>query len=389
MHERVGGETCPWLALEELLDRDVTSVRKTISRARLVVVHAEGIDKAGEKGVGLRCFEDELQRLRAAWMRLRDAGVRRFVLTADHGFLLQDDTTRRPLAHGKKTDPSRRHVIERHPADHAGEVRVTSTELRYDGEVVQFMFPEASGPFDTGERTKTFLHGGNSLQERLIPVLTARYRHAKGMANQRYRIVASAESPVMGHHRISASFSIEVQHQLAFGGSATVELRLEAIDDTEIAVELVDAPGANIVAGAVAARLDTPFELLFRLTGPRPLKTRVRLVGALDEGDVVPLELERRFTVEATAPRDASSEAAPTETAGSWLSDLPKGGVRAVFAHIDRFGAINETDATTMLGSPRAFRRFSQQFEKYAERAPFEVRIDAESGQKRYVREGN
>jgi hypothetical protein len=227
------------------------------------------------------------------------------------------------------------------------------------------------------------------LQERLIPVLTARYRHAKGMANQRYRIVASAESPVMGHHRISASFSIEVQHQLAFGGSATVELRLEAIDDTEIAVELVDAPGANIVAGAVAARLDTPFELLFRLTGPRPLKTRVRLVGALDEGDVVPLELERRFTVEATAPRDASSEAAPTETAGSWLSDLPEGGVRAVFAHIDRFGAINETEATAILGNPRAFRRFSQQFEKFAERAPFEVQIDVASGLKRYVREGN
>ncbi len=48
--------------------------------------------------VGLRNFEDELQ-------RLRNAGVRRSVVTADHGFLLQDDTTRRPVPHGCRPDP--------------------------------------------------------------------------------------------------------------------------------------------------------------------------------------------------------------------------------------------------------------------------------------------
>jgi hypothetical protein len=280
MHERVGGETCPWISLEELLERDVTSVRQAVSRARLVVVHAEGVDKAGEKGVGLRHFEDELQRLRSAWFRLRDAGVRRFVMTADHGFLLQDDTTREPVPHGRKIDAKRRHVIESHAADHQGAVRVPSTELRYDGDEVQLIFPESSQPFDTGGKPKEFLHGGNSLQERVIPVLTAEYRHAMGLAAVQYQVAAAARSGVMGLHRIEGRLGFAAQQGLGFGGRLEVELRLHAVDQPEVAVELVDAPGARIEAGALVAAVDAPFELLFRLTGPRALRVQVGLRGS-------------------------------------------------------------------------------------------------------------
>lgn len=390
MHERVGGETCPWLPLEDLLERDVRSIRQAISRARLLVVHAIGIDKAGEQGVGLRCFEDELQRLRAAWLRLRDAGVRSFVLTADHGFLLQDETTRDPLSHGKKTDPARRHVIERHAADHVGEVRVPTTELAYDCDAVQLIFPERSQPFDTGDRKKAFLHGGNSLQERLIPVMTAHYRHAKGEAAQRYLLAARAEVAVMGNHRISATLTHDSYHGLDFGGSGTVELRLEARDADAVSVELVDAPGARIAAGVVVASVGVPFELLFRLSGlgGAPARAAVRLVAALDTDEVVPVELERRFTVTVAAGAAMPTEPALPHDGGSWLRALPEGAVRSVFEHIERFGAINEADATSMLGGARAFRRFSRRFEEHAALAPFEIRIDTASGQKRYVREG-
>ena len=267
MHERVGGETCPWISLEELLDREVTSIRQAISRARLVVVHAEGLDKAGEKGVGLSHFEDELQRLRAAWLRLRDAGVQRFVVTADHGFLLQDDTTRVPLKRARKTEVKRRHVIDSIAADHEGEVRVSSTELWYDGEEVQFVFPENTMPFDVGTKTKDFLHGGNSLQERLIPVLSAVYRHPKGGAALRYRVEAQAQAAVMGLHRIKGTVAHDAQQDLGFGGKREVELLLDALDGAGVTVELVQAVGAQIAAGALVAPVDEEFELLFRADG--------------------------------------------------------------------------------------------------------------------------
>ena len=386
MHERVGGETCPRLSLEELLEKDVASLRRSIARARLVVVHAEGLDKAGEKGVGLRHFEDELQRLHAAWVRLRDAGVQSFVMTADHGFLLQDETTRKPLAHGRKTDPKRRHIIERIAADRDGEVRVSSTELGYDGEEVQFIFPESSMPFDVGSNTKDFLHGGNSLQERLIPVLTAEYRHAKGSATVQYLVEASAGPGIMGLHRINGRVHASLQKELLFSGKQEVELRLNALDGDEVAVGLVQSVGARIEAGALVAPVDQDFEILFRLTGSRALRTRVELCAAFGGEDVVPVTVERRFAVDivGNAAVPAAEDAADT----AWLQDLPQGGVRAVFEHIQQFGAINEADATEMLGGPRKFRSFSRQFEQFAERAPFEIRIDASSGQKRYVTEG-
>ena len=85
------------------------------------------------------------------------------------------------------------------------------------------------------------------------------------------------------------------------------------------------------------------------------------------------------------ASKPETPEAADT---GDWLEDFADAGVRDVFRHIARFGGINESDATRMLGGPRQFRRFSRQFDKYAEQAPFGVRVDTTSGQKRYVREG-
>ncbi len=72
----------------------------------------------------------------------------------------------------------------------------------------------------------------------------------------------------------------------------------------------------------------------------------------------------------------------------NWLDVFEEEGVRKVFDHVERFGSINEADATLMLGSPRKFRSFSKKFEEYAAQAPFDVRIDTSSGQKRYVREG-
>ena len=389
MHERVGGETCPRVSLIDLLEKDVPGVRRTIARARLVVVNSDAIDKAGEEGLSLRHFDEELVRIRAAISLLRDAGVKSFVVTADHGFLLHDDTTRKPIPHGRKIDPKRRHVIESAAADHPGEIRVPSTALRYDGDEVQFMFPETTMPFEIGARTRAFVHGGNSLQERVIPVITARYRTDKGAAVIRYRVTATAEPGVMGLHRIKGEVSHDEQGGLPFAASRAIELRLVALDGENVVVELVDAPGGRIEAGVLVAAVDATFELLFRLSGPQALRTRVKLRAALGGHEVVSDPLERRFAVEVSAEQVEPQAGKDVESDDSeWLAEFTEAGVREVFRHIDRFGGVNEADATQMLGGPRKFRRFSQKFEEYAERAPFGVRIDMSSGQKRYVREG-
>jgi hypothetical protein len=108
--------------------------------------------------------------------------------------------------------------------------------------------------------------------------------------------------------------------------------------------------------------------------------------------DVVPCVPDARFAV--TARRaSASPPSTPAASAGAgnagWLEQLPESGVRQVFEHLVAHGTVTENEAAAMLGGPRGLRRFALQFETYAQKAPFGVRIDVVAGMKRYVREGS
>ncbi len=389
MADRAGGATCPRLTLAEVLKRDTTSLKLGIARARLVVVHSQEIDKAGEAGSGLLAFDTVLQDLRAAWRLLREAGVSRFVITADHGFLLLDDTGHQALTHGRKIDPSRRHVISPVAADHRGEVRVPLAELGYEDSQDQLMLPESVAVFDTGKRTGGFVHGGNSLQERVIPVLTVVHHRPAGGDTSSYEASGEAREPVMGMHCLVGRLEMVSQRALAFGGARMVELGLRPADDAQVQVKLCHVRGgAELASGAIQARVGEPFELFFELTGPGQARVRVELYHPSAVADVAPCVVDGRFPV-SVAGQIAADEtpASPSPSDRSWLAELPEG-VRELFEHLAVHGAVTEAEAVRMLGSPRAVRSFSRSFESFAAKAPFEVRIDAIAGVKRYVREG-
>jgi hypothetical protein len=380
------------LPLEDVLARDATSLRKAVAEAKLVVVHSEGIDKAGEKGVGLLVFDKELRELRAAIAQLREAGVRRFVVTADHGFLLHDAITRAPLTHGFKTDPKRRHVVSFEQLERPGEVAVRAGDLAYECEAeaeAWFLLPESAAPFDIGEKAKDFVHGGNSLQERVIPVLTIQHRRAAGAAEVGHRIVASALSPVARMHCFELTVTTRGQSVLAFGGQGSVEVVVDCPDNNDVDVQLLEARQARIAGNAVIATLDQRCEIFFRLIGPREQRVRLRLRHGSGGAEVLPCVLSERFEVEriAAEPEHPGPEAGVAIEAemDGWLLELPEGGVRDVFRHLSVHGSVNEAEATRMLGSARAFRRFSRSFEVHARLAPFSVRVEVASGSKCYV----
>jgi len=390
MHGRVGGPTCPLLTLEDVVTRESTSLKQSIARARLVIVHSDEIDRAGERGVGPAVFEQVLQRLRAAWKLLRDVGVRRFVFTADHGFLLIDEGARTAQSHGRKVDPKRRHVFSAVAEDHEGEVRVPLSDLGYDS-TDQLIFPETTALFDTGRRPTGFVHGGNSLQERVIPVLTLVHRAAVGGTNTRYIIRATAKEAVAGMHCIETTVMAPPQGELGFGGVPEIELSLRVPEVPEVHVEPCQARGgAKIAAGSIVATVGQTFELFFRLSGPGDSKVLVEIYHQGAEADVVPCVVDGRFTV--TAPRgtqEVGSRGKTTETNIIWLSNLPEGGVRRLFEHLAAHGAVTEGEASAMLGGPRELRRFANRFEEFAAKLPFDVRIDVVGGVKRYVRQGS
>jgi hypothetical protein len=390
MQARVGGTTSPLLTLEDVVSRESTRLKQAIARARLVIVHSDEIDRAGERGVGPAVFDQVMQKLRAAWKLLRDAGVRRFVFTADHGFLLIDEGTRTAQAHGRKVDPKRRHVFSSVAADHAGEVRVPLSDLGYDS-TEQLMFPETTALFETGRRPTGFVHGGNSLQERVIPVLTLVHRTAVGATNTRYIIRATAKEAVAGMHCIESIVVAPPQGELGFGGIPEIELSLRIPELPEIQVEPCQARGgARIAAGTIVASVGQSFELFFRLSGPSDSKVLVEIVHLGAEADVAPCVVDGRFTVAARrGTQEALARVTTAKPAGTWSLRLPEGGVRRLFEHLAAHGSVTEEEAAAMLGSPRELRRFANRFEEFAAKLPFDVRIDMIGGVKRYVREGS
>lgn len=385
MAERAGGDTCPWLTLGDVLSRSAPSLKQAVARAKLVVIHSTEIDDAGEKGVGLAVFDVVLQKLRAAWRLLREAGVRRFVITSDHGFLLLDSTTRTSQPHGRKIDPSRRHAWTQVPADHAGEARVSLASLGYDGAEGWFQFPESTAVFDTGRSDATFVHGGPSLQERVIPVLTVVHRSGTGGDTLRYAVKASFAEGVAGMHCVRGRVETASQEGLSFGGASDIELALRVPGRSDVAVELCQTrQGARLAGGAVVAKVGEEFEVFFRLVGPADERVVVEVHHPTGIAEVASALVDARFDVAGVRP--GAAPAAPASD--DWLASLPEGG-RAVFAHLHEHGSLTEAEALQMLGGASRLRRFAVQFDELARKVPFRVRIETIGGVKRFVREGS
>jgi hypothetical protein len=401
MQARTAGGNCLKLTLEEVTSLKADTLKKKVEQARLVMVHSREIDSAGEKGVGLDVFDRVLQNLRAAWQRLRTAGIRNFVITSDHGFLLNEGAGPAVRRHGNRNVPSRRHVFRPHAANHDGEVRVALADLGYQGVEGQLMMPEDTAMFDTGKHDMRFVHGGNSLQERLIPVLTIEHREKPGGSTQQYQVLAQQKPGLGDYLCLEIQVKTVEQLALAFGGRSRIELALQCPDNADLQVELSQARGAAQVKDSVIqAPVGEAFELFFRLIGSSQEKVRVEVFHPSGTDQVTPCIPEARFLVTALStarqrPFDGATQqpapapaTGPDSTSPPWLETLSDDQkIRQLFAHLDAHGTITEPEVAAMLGSPRAARRFSVQVDELASRAPFSVRIVVVGEVKRYVKE--
>jgi hypothetical protein len=331
-------------------------------------------------------------------------------------------------------------VFRPHAANHEGEVRVALADLGYQGVEAQLMMPEDTAVFDTGSRDMRFVHGGNSLQERLIPVLTIEHREKPGGSTQQYQIFAQQKQGLGDYLCLEIQVKTVEQLALAFGGRSRIELALKCPDNPDLKVELSQARGtAQVKDSVIQAPVGEAFELFFRLIGSSQEKVRVEVFHPSATDQVTSCIPDARFLVSAlagvgrrsasttasahasSAPSPASSatstpaltspspstqrdeplpppgSAAATSTAtlanddamASWLLDLsPDEAIRRLFAHLATHGTVTELEAVAMLGSPRAARRFALQVDELASRAPFAVRVVVVVGEgKRYVKE--
>jgi hypothetical protein len=389
MGMRSAGKPALGLKLTDVCNASTAALTKEVKPHQLIVVHSKEIDDAGEANVGLPTFESTLRQIKAAWHHLQLAGVKHFVFTADHGFLLQDETTEiRPF--GTKRDPQRRHVFDEHPRAEAGMVNVSVSSLGYEGLTGYLLFRDDTAVFATGNSGANFVHGGNSPQERIMPVLTVTRKRVEASSLAEYAVEVEPQADVMGLHRLRlrAVFPKGTTTSLGFAAARTVDLALRVPDRDKVRVVIKDVmkPGVLRTGRVQVPVSDDWTEVFFGLEGPSDERVRVEIYHPDNIEKVRSATPEQWYSVSGTTSSKTPAAPAPV-VPSAWADTIADENIRKVFLHIEKNGVIAETEVMTLLGSRSTMRRFTLEFDLLLAKLPFKVRIEPGEGGKRYIRE--
>ncbi|MGZ6771642.1 MAG: PglZ domain-containing protein, partial [Mycobacteriaceae bacterium] len=165
------------LELSEVQTLSRAKLAKKLGAAERVTVRSQEIDFFGEGGFQARAVMDTvIENLARAVRKLASVGIERAVITADHGHLYssedRDESMRIDAPGGETIELHRRCWIGRGGATPASCVRVPARSLGNDTNL-DFVFPVGIGVFRAGGDL-AFHHGGPSLQELVVPVITVR-----------------------------------------------------------------------------------------------------------------------------------------------------------------------------------------------------------------------
>ncbi len=173
------------MLLEKLLQMSGKRLTGAVSGVPLLVVRSQEIDALGEMTGGLiarQVMDTMVGNVVRAVRKLADCGITRFVVTADHGHLFtrkKEDAFKTDSPGGKTLEIHRRCWIGQGGSTPVGTIRLSASQLGYDSDL-EFVFPRGIGVFKSGGDLG-YHHGGLSLQEMIIPVISFRMKREKRM----------------------------------------------------------------------------------------------------------------------------------------------------------------------------------------------------------------
>jgi len=181
--------------LDKVLSHSNAQLQKRIADAPLVLVRSWEIDAMGEGGntsLARQVMDTAINNVARAIKRLAGLGIAKFVVAADHGFLFiheRDESQRIEKPGGVQATLHRRCWAGRGGTTPPSTVRITASQLGYDSDL-DFVFPTNNSVFKAGGDL-AFYHGGLSLQELLIPVLSIRMPTAKQVGPTNVDVILS------------------------------------------------------------------------------------------------------------------------------------------------------------------------------------------------------
>lgn len=194
------------------------ATQKKVAGAQIVFVRSTEIDAAGENTenrYARRIMEGTVGDIARCLSKLAGAGIENAVVTADHGHLYfaaeREEAMRIPSPGGDQVDLHRRCWIGRGGSTPPGTVRIPGAKLGYVTDL-DVVVPKSVAVFKAGGDL-AYHHGGASLQELVIPVITVRMRPAIGAAEKKAVAVKFAADAVT--NRV---FVVEMELGVGAGG---------------------------------------------------------------------------------------------------------------------------------------------------------------------------
>jgi hypothetical protein len=269
------------MTLGDVLTFSKVKLASQVVGARVVIVRSQEIDDAGEGGfahVARQTMDAVIDDLVRAIRKLADAGIERAVLSADHGHLFahgdREEAMRVESPGGAKVELHRRCWIGRGGATPNGCIRVSAAELGYDSDL-EFVFPRGAGVFKAGGDLG-YHHGGPSLQELVVPVVTVRSAPATSSAAPSKDKLTVSNLPYEITNRI---FSVILElggGNLALFSSPTIvkPVLLRGADQVGAAGMAIDGE-FDPASGTIAILPGKPVTVAFLLSGDNVESVRV------------------------------------------------------------------------------------------------------------------
>jgi len=387
LQEHAGLETS-WIAINDLLSFTDRKLKKIVDK-ELLVVTALDIDKMGESGAlsyGIDYFETGLSRLKNAVIKLKEKGYEEFIITADHGFILGDESLETGKA-PKLENVERRYAFgtERNSENL---VSASLNQLNYSNSETDncFIFERSTHLLVNQSRT-SFYHGGNTFQERLVPVIT--FSLTKELPNNTgtFELVIQKKPDVLGFHVISISLN-----SIFPGFLSLPQIEVQMFSDPDVLVEIGDVIGAQRTGGNLTLPLDQESEIYFKLSKGSRSKAQIYF-RAIQQGT----ELENAEYTEFFEVENYSQEADPVKSkkntkkaetgSSSYPESIPQE-FHAALAHLEKHSSLTEKFLVNSLGgdsaAARKGRRFASRISEWVKELPFDVYIEQTPEGKEY-----
>lgn len=271
------------LTLDDVLSGSAKSLHKKIGNAKLIVVRSTEIDAAGENtstSYARRIMDGVIEDIARALQRLAAAGIENAVITADHGHLFyasdRDPSMRVDAPGGDTLDLHRRCWIGRGGATPPGCLRIQGATLGYATDL-DVVLPISSSVFKAGGDL-AYHHGGASLQEMVIPVITAKLQTNAAAKAEKNAVTVSHDFTAVTNRIFSIQVTLGGAHRSLFDTARAI--RPVVIAGDRVVAKASVAVGATLDDGQLRLEAGTSVTVGFILTDDTVDALRVQVLDA-------------------------------------------------------------------------------------------------------------